>query len=140
MKPHGPAPHTQLPPMRHQPPAADQARSRGIRRATLIAIVTNASLAISQVVVGLFANAFSLVADAAHTLSDLVTDLMVLIAGQQSAHPADLDHPYGHGRIETVTTMVLGVVLATVASASCGARACACRILKPCPHCTLQHC
>ncbi|ENO81453.1 cation diffusion facilitator family transporter [Thauera mechernichensis] len=100
--------------MRHQPPAADQARSRGIRRATLIAIVTNASLAISQVVVGLFANAFSLVADAAHTLSDLVTDLMVLIAGQQSAHPADLDHPYGHGRIETVTTMVLGVVLATV--------------------------
>lgn len=114
MKPHGPAPHTQLPPMRHQPPAADQARSRGIRRATLIAIVTNASLAISQVVVGLFANAFSLVADAAHTLSDLVTDLMVLIAGQQSAHPADLDHPYGHGRIETVTTMVLGVVLATV--------------------------
>lgn len=114
MKPHGPAPHTQLPPMRHQPPAADQARSRGIRRATLIAIVTNASLAISQAVVGLFANAFSLVADAAHTLSDLVTDLMVLIAGQQSAHPADLDHPYGHGRIETVTTMVLGVVLATV--------------------------
>lgn len=114
MKPHGPAPHTQLPPMRHQPPATDQARSRGIRRATLIAIVTNASLAISQVVVGLFANAFSLVADAAHTLSDLVTDLMVLIAGQQSAHPADLDHPYGHGRIETVTTMVLGVVLATV--------------------------
>lgn len=100
-------------PSRHAA-SPQQARSRGIRRATLVAICTNATLTVCQVIVGLFANAFSLVADAAHTLSDLVTDLMVLIAGQRSAHPADLNHPYGHGRIETVTTMVLGVVLAAV--------------------------
>jgi cation diffusion facilitator family transporter len=90
------------------------ARTRSIQRTTLVAIVTNALLALSQVVVGLFANAFSLVADAAHTLSDLVTDMMVLIAGRRGANPADSDHPYGHGRIETVTTMVLGAVLAAV--------------------------
>lgn len=97
-----------------RPGDTDAARSRGIQRATLIAIVTNATLTLGQIVIGLFANAFSLVADAAHTLSDLVTDFMVLIAGRRGADPADTAHPYGHDRIETVTTMVLGAVLAAV--------------------------
>ena len=96
-------------------PATDAAaRSRGIQRATLVAILTNTALTIGQVVIGLFAGAFSLVADAAHTLSDLVTDLLVLLAGRHSADPADTNHPYGHGRIETVTTLVLGAVLGAV--------------------------
>lgn len=90
------------------------ARSRGIRRTTLIAVATNAFLAIAQVAIGLFANAFSLVADAAHTFSDLVTDLLVLIAGKRGADPADKNHPYGHGRIETATSLVLGVALGGV--------------------------
>lgn len=95
-------------------PEDEAARSRGIERAALVALVTNTLLTIAQVVVGLFANAFSLVADAAHTLSDLITDLMVLLAGRRSAHPADQEHPYGHARIETVTTLVLGSVLTAV--------------------------
>ena len=97
------------------PAATDElARSRGIQRATLVAILTNSLLTIGQVVIGLFAGAFSLVADAAHTLSDLITDLLVLLAGRRSADPADTNHPYGHGRIETVTTLVLGAVLGAV--------------------------
>lgn len=85
-----------------------------MQRATLVALLTNALLTVGQVAIGLFANAFSLVADAAHTLSDLVTDLLVLIAGRRGADPADKDHPYGHGRIETATTLVLGAVLGGV--------------------------
>jgi cation diffusion facilitator family transporter len=96
------------------PAIDDAARSRGIQRATLVAVATNATLTVGQIVIGLFAGAFSLVADAAHTLSDLVTDLLVLVAGRHSADPADTNHPYGHGRIETVTTLVLGAVLAAV--------------------------
>ncbi|WP_418647405.1 cation diffusion facilitator family transporter [Thauera butanivorans] len=97
------------------PPNGDEAvRSRGIQRTTLIAIATNALLSLAQITVGLFANAFSLVADAAHTLSDLVTDVLVLFAGRRGADPADSNHPYGHGRIETVMTMLLGAVLAAV--------------------------
>lgn len=92
----------------------DAARSRGIQRTTLIAVLINALLTVGQVVVGLFAGAFSLVADAAHTLSDLVTDVLVLFAGRHGADPADSNHPYGHGRIETVTTLVLGAVLGAV--------------------------
>ena len=89
-------------------------RARAIRRATLAAIAANAFLTLSQVAVGLFANAFSLVADAAHTLSDLVTDFLVLTAGLHGADPADHDHPYGHGRIETAATLLLGASLAAV--------------------------
>lgn len=96
------------------PPGSDPARSRSIQRVTWIAILTNTVLALAQVVIGLFANAFSLVADAAHTFADLVTDLLVLFASRRSADPADTRHPYGHGRIETATTLFLGAVLGAV--------------------------
>jgi len=79
-----------------------------------VGVAINSVLTIGQIVVGLLANAFSLVADAVHTLSDLGADFMVLAAGKQGANPADLDHPYGHGRIETVATLVLGVSLVAV--------------------------
>lgn len=89
-------------------------RARGVRNTTLVAISTNALLSVAQIVIGLFANAFSLVADAVHTLSDLVTDVMVLLAGRRGAEPADRNHPYGHGRIETAATMLLGIILVGV--------------------------
>jgi cation diffusion facilitator family transporter len=92
----------------------DRARGRGIQRTTLVAVVTNAALATGQLAVGIFANAFSLVADAVHTLSDLLTDLLVLLAGRHGAHPADRDHPYGHARIETAAALLLAVVLTGV--------------------------
>ncbi|MBA4741904.1 MAG: cation transporter [Azoarcus sp.] len=106
--------------MARTPPVADAGRTtqatraRGIQRATLVAIATNAGLAVGQIVVGLAANAFSLVADAAHTLSDLFTDVLVLLAGRRGAVPPDTDHPYGHGRFETAATLILGTVLSGV--------------------------
>ena len=109
-----PHPHSH-PPRASRTRQEDEAvRSRDIQRATLVAIATNSVLTVAQLVIGLFANAFSLVADAAHTLSDLVTDMLVLLASRHGADPADTDHPYGHGRIETATTMLLGAVLAAV--------------------------
>lgn len=92
-------------------PTDEPSRARGIQRATSIAIATNALLAMGQVVIGLFANAFSLVADAAHTLSDLSTDILVLLAGRRASKSADRTYPYGPGRLETAATLVLGVIL-----------------------------
>ena len=89
-------------------------RARRIQRVTLVALLTNSLLALGQLVVGIFANAFSLVADAVHTLSDLFTDAMVLLASRKGGAPADRDHPYGHGRFETAATLILGTVLALV--------------------------
>jgi cation diffusion facilitator family transporter len=105
--------------MDRQPPPArtatdPQQRARSMQRVTLTAIVTNALLALGQLIIGLAANAFSLVADSVHTLSDLFTDMLVLLAGRHGAHPADRDHPYGHGRIETATTLILGSILTMV--------------------------
>jgi len=97
-----------------KPSDASAERARAIRNITLVGVAINSSLTLGQIVVGLWANAFSLVADAMHTLSDLVADFMVLTAGKQGANPADIDHPYGHGRIETVATLVLGVSLVVV--------------------------
>ncbi len=108
-------PSPQSPP--HSPSrtgATSAARGAQIQKVTLVAILTNSALALGQVVIGLFANAFSLVADAAHTLSDLITDVMVLLAARSGAEPADKNHPYGHGRIETAASLALGVVLAGV--------------------------
>lgn len=75
-------------------------------------MLVNLLLSLVQVVVGLFANAQSLVADGLHSASDLVADFLVLYANRQSRHPADDRHPYGHGRVETVTSLALGGILA----------------------------
>lgn len=64
-----------------------------------------------QAVVGIVAHSQSLIADAMHTLSDVVADGFVLYANRHSATPADADHPYGHGRYETAASLVLGLLL-----------------------------
>lgn len=64
-----------------------------------------------QAVVGIAAHSQSLLADAMHTLSDVVADGFVLYANRHSATPADADHPYGHGRYETAASLVLGLLL-----------------------------
>jgi cation diffusion facilitator family transporter len=84
------------------------------RRVTLVSVTTNLSLTITQVVIGVLGNSQALVADAMHTLSDLVGDMMVLFALMHGRKEADEDHPYGHARIETAVTMLLGVILFAV--------------------------
>lgn len=74
-------------------------------------MAVNALLALLQILIGLSAHAFSLVADAIHTLADLATDAMVSWAGRSAGAPPDEDHPYGHGRFETFASLVLGLVL-----------------------------
>ena len=52
-----------------------------------------------------------MIADGIHSLSDLATDVVVLVAAKHGAKDADDEHPYGHGRIETLATVALGIVL-----------------------------
>jgi cation diffusion facilitator family transporter len=74
-------------------------------------VLVNIGLTVAQVVAGVFAHSQSLIADGVHSLSDLISDFLVLIAGYHSKTPADDDHPYGHGRIETAASLVLGAIL-----------------------------
>lgn len=89
-------------------------RYRQTRNVTIIGALTNIFLAAIQLIGGFFTQSQALIADGFHTLSDLASDFVVLVAAKLASKDADDDHPYGHGRIETVATIVLGVSLVLV--------------------------
>lgn len=82
---------------------------------TLVSVVVNLLLAALQIVIGLIGHSVALVADAIHTLSDLLSDFFVLIAVKLGSREADHDHPYGHRRYETIATVSLGTMLVAIA-------------------------
>lgn len=90
-------------------------RYQATRRVTLVGLVVNLLLGIGKILIGIAAHSQSLVADGIHSLSDLATDVMVIFAAKHAHREADEEHPYGHGRIETVMTVALGAVLVLVA-------------------------
>ena len=83
-------------------------------RVTLIGSVIDLFLGVAKIIIGFTAQSQALIADGVHSLSDLVTDFAVLYAAKHSHREADEDHPYGHGRIETVVTVGLGIALVGV--------------------------
>ena len=89
-------------------------RYRITQRVTLTGAAVNCGLASLQIAFGLLGKSQALLADGFHTLSDLSTDFIVLYASRRSSRAADKDHPYGHGRIETMASMVLGAILGMV--------------------------
>jgi len=91
------------------------ARYRDIRRVTLVGSVIDLLLGVIKIIVGIGASSQALIADGIHSLSDLATDFLVLFAAKHAHRQADDEHPYGHGRIETLATVILGVSLVVVA-------------------------
>ena len=85
-----------------------------IRRVTLVGAAVDLVLGLGKIAGGLLAQSQSLIADGVHSLSDLVTDVLVLCAARLARAKPDADHPYGHERIETVATVALGVVLIAI--------------------------
>lgn len=89
-------------------------RLAAAQRATWASVAVNFLLTIVQLIVGWTAHSQSLIAHGLHSFSDLLSDFLVLWANHQGAHPADAAHPYGHARIETAATLVLGISLTLV--------------------------
>ncbi|NLX14584.1 MAG: cation transporter [Phycisphaerales bacterium] len=87
-------------------------RDRQVRRVTWWGLAANLSLSAIKFIVGVFASSQALIADAAHSLSDSVTDMAVLVGVGFWSAPADAGHPHGHGRIETIVTTLIGLLLA----------------------------
>ncbi len=86
-------------------------RAKAASRTTWVSVAVNVVLSATQIAVGVLAKSQGLVADGVHSLSDLVADFVVLLAGRQSQKDADLDHPYGHQRFENAASLVLGLLL-----------------------------
>jgi len=91
-----------------------QLRYQYAKRVTLVGAVVNAALGIAKILIGKLGQSHALMADGVHSLSDLLTDALVLIASRYGSQDADPEHPYGHGRIETAATLFLSILLSTV--------------------------
>ncbi|MGS1018578.1 cation transporter [Burkholderia glumae] len=84
------------------------------RKTTWVSIAVNVALTILQIAVGLIAHSQALIADGVHSLSDLISDFVVLLANRHSGAKPDADHNYGHSRYETVASLLLGAILIVV--------------------------
>ena len=92
----------------------DPGRYREASRATWISAALNLALTVVQLIVGWLAHSQSLIAHGIHSFSDLLSDFLVLYANRKGSHPADREHPYGHARVETAATLILGASLALI--------------------------
>jgi len=102
----------------HRPPPLSTGQGQRYRetiRITLIGSVIDLVLGVAKIIVGILSHSQALIADGIHSLSDLATDAIVIYAAKHASLEADEEHPYGHGRIETVATVVLGIALISVA-------------------------
>jgi cation diffusion facilitator family transporter len=90
-------------------------RALAISRTAIVGGVANLLLSIVKVLAGLIWHSQALVADGIHSLSDLLSDILVWLAGRHATQAPDSEHPYGHARYETVATLALAVILVTVA-------------------------
>ncbi len=89
-------------------------RFAAAQKSTWISIAINLALTFLQLIGGFFSHSQALMADGLHSLSDLLSDILVLFANRHGNRHADENHPYGHARVETAATLILGVFLATL--------------------------
>ena len=89
-------------------------REKSIVRVTLLGSVGNLLLLIFKFIAGIWGHSSAMVADAVHSFSDFVTDIVVLLFVRLSSKPKDRDHEYGHGKYETLATTFVGIVLLCV--------------------------
>ena len=86
-------------------------REKEIFRITLIGSIVNFLLLIIKFLAGIIGHSAAMVADAVHSLSDFVTDIIVILFVRISGKPQDEDHDYGHGKYETLATAIIGIIL-----------------------------
>ena len=90
-------------------------RNREIYQVTLAGGVVNVVLLVFKFVAGILGHSAAMVADAVHSLSDFVTDVIVIVFVHISGKPKDKSHDYGHGKYETLAMTIIGLALLVVA-------------------------
>lgn len=91
-------------------------RQKEIYKVTLVGSAGNAALLTFKFIAGVLGNSSAMIADAVHSLSDFVTDLLVLVFVSISAKPQDQSHDYGHGKFETIASFLIGLALVAAAT------------------------
>ena len=90
-------------------------REEQIAKVTLTGSVVNLLLVVLKAVAGIAGHSAAMISDAVHSLSDFVTDIVVLVFVRISAQPQDEGHDYGHGKFETMATLLIGLALVAAA-------------------------
>ncbi len=99
----------------HATESGDSAeRQKTARASTLVSVAVNVLLSALQIIAGVWAHSSALIADGIHSLSDLLSDFVVLVAGRHSGKGPDHDHQYGHQRYENAASLALGLLLLAV--------------------------
>ena len=80
-------------------------------RIMMISMFTNIFLALFKIVSGFIFKSSALIADGMHSLSDLITDVCAIVGSYFSRKPADFKHPYGHGKSEYVTSIIISIII-----------------------------
>ena len=88
-----------------------ESREKQIYRATIVGSIANFFLLVFKFVAGTLGKSSAMIADAVHSLSDFITDIIVLVFVKVSAKPKDAGHDYGHGKYETLATAIIGIIL-----------------------------
>ena len=89
-------------------------RKRELMRITFVGSVGNLILLLFKFVAGIWGHSSAMLADAVHSLSDFVTDVVVIVFVNISSKPKDAGHDYGHGKYETLATSIIGLALLVV--------------------------
>ncbi len=77
----------------------------------LVSLITNIFLSIIKFVFGVIGKSNALIADSVHSFSDLATDLIAILGNKLALKPADKEHPFGHGKVEYITSMIIGMII-----------------------------
>lgn len=88
---------------------ADATREKDIYRVTVVGSVVNFLLLVFKFFAGIVGHSAAMLADAVHSLSDFITDIIVIVFVRISAKPEDEGHDYGHGKYETLATAIIGI-------------------------------
>lgn len=89
-------------------------RERDIYKVTILGGIINLILVAAKFAAGIWGRSAAMIADATHSLSDFVTDIIVVVFIRISGKPQDEDHKYGHGKFETLATLIIGFILLIV--------------------------
>jgi cation diffusion facilitator family transporter len=89
----------------------EKQRAKKIYKVTIVGAITNLLLIIFKFTAGLLGKSSAMTADAVHSLSDFITDIIVIGFVKISGKPSDVNHKYGHGKYETLATLLIGVLL-----------------------------
>lgn len=82
-----------------------------VTKTMVVSMIVNVFLSLIKIISGILGSCNSLIADGIHSISDLSTDIIAIIGNKLSLKPADNKHPYGHGKIEYLTSLIISIVI-----------------------------